>query len=82
MVDVARVTAPQQLHRRPSPRGGPAEFAHCNLKGKSRCRSAAGAAGRHMIDNQSCGSCGILKPVEGKQDEAPQWANQLNAPEH
>jgi len=41
MVDVARVTAPQQLHRRPSPRGGPAvaNFASWtfNAEGSRNC---------------------------------------------
>jgi hypothetical protein len=51
MIDVARVTPPEQVQGGPSPRGGPAEFEPFNLKGKSRCRPAVGAAGRHQMDN-------------------------------
>jgi hypothetical protein len=51
MVDVVRVKPPEQVLGRPLPKGGPAPFPALNLKRSSRCRPAAGAAGRHMTDN-------------------------------
>jgi hypothetical protein len=35
----------------PFSKGGLDAFAPCNLKGKSRCRFAVGATGRHKADN-------------------------------
>jgi len=40
-----------QLLGLPFPKGDPAAFVSFNLKGKSRCRPAAGAAGCHKADN-------------------------------
>jgi hypothetical protein len=51
MVDVARVRPPERVQGQPSPRSDPAEFEPFNLKEKSRCRPAAGAAGLHIMDD-------------------------------
>jgi len=51
MVDVVRVKPPERARGRRCRRRSPAAFAPFNLQGKSRCRPAAGAAGRHISDN-------------------------------
>jgi hypothetical protein len=51
VVDVVRAKLSRQAFRRALPQGRSAGFSLFNLKGKSRCRLAAGAPGCNMTDN-------------------------------
>jgi hypothetical protein len=51
MVDVVRVKPPERSAAGRFRRGGLAAFAPFNQKASSRCRSAAGAAGGHLLNN-------------------------------
>jgi hypothetical protein len=80
MVEVAQT--PRQ------PAYGLAALKPFNLKTSFRCRSAAGAAGRHISDNhksqdaQACirHSAGAEKTCQASEGRR-RWANYLNAPE-